>query len=153
MGPLVCCVDDSDGARRALVVSERLATALGLELVLVHVEPPTELPGVSAAAAGQERLRDEELHDAPALVARLVREAGVDTSYRLRTAIGPAAETIVELCTEERAELVAIGSRGRGTLTSALLGSVSAAVAARAPCPCLVVPPSAAGVATSADAA
>lgn len=153
MGPIICCVDDSDGARRALVVSERFAEALGLELVLVHVEPSTELPGVSAAAAGQERLRDEELRDAASLVARIAREAGLRMTYRSRTAIGSAAQTIVELCVEESAELVAIGSRGRGTVTSALLGSVSAAVAARAPCPCIVVPPSADGLATPADGA
>ena len=45
-GPLVCCVDDSDEARGALSVARSLSVALGLELVLVHVEPSTEMPGI-----------------------------------------------------------------------------------------------------------
>jgi nucleotide-binding universal stress UspA family protein len=45
----------------------------------------------------------------------------------------------VETAADFRAELVVIGSRGRGPLTSMLLGSVSAEVVDHAPCPVLVV--------------
>lgn len=40
--------------------------------------------------------------------------------------------------------MIAVGSRGHGPVRRALLGSVSAALAATAPCPVLVVPPTAA---------
>jgi nucleotide-binding universal stress UspA family protein len=143
MGPVLCCLDDSDGARHALAVARMLATRLELELVLVHVEPPIEAPGVSAAPAGQQRLQEAELHDADSLLARLAREAGLDPGLRARTAIGHAAKQIVAICAEERASFVVLGSRGRGGLASALLGSVSTEVAARAPCVCVIVPPSA----------
>jgi nucleotide-binding universal stress UspA family protein len=144
MGPVVCCLDDSDGARHALAFARVLATRLGLELVLAHVEPPTEAPGVSAAPAGQRRLQETEMHDAESLLARLAREAALEPSVRARAAIGDTAERIVAICAEEQASLVVLGSRGRGALTSALLGSVSSEVAAKAPCACVIVPPSAA---------
>jgi nucleotide-binding universal stress UspA family protein len=143
MGPIVCCLDDSEGARRALTVAGGLTRRLGFELVVVHVEPPTSAaPGLGAAAAGAERLREAELRDGERLLERLVREAGL-AGARLRTTVGPAAACIISICEEERAELVVMGSRGHGELASALLGSVSTAVAASAPCPCVIVPPGA----------
>jgi nucleotide-binding universal stress UspA family protein len=145
MGPLICCLDDSDGARHSLLIAQRLAPQLGLELMLLHIEPPTEMPGVSAAPAGHQRLHEEEMRNAESLLARLAREAGLGPDLRFRTAIGPPAESIVAICAEEKAELVVLGSRGRGGLTSALLGSVSSEVAAKAPCPCVIVPPTAHG--------
>jgi nucleotide-binding universal stress UspA family protein len=143
LGPVLCCLDDSDGARHALRVASLLATQLGIELVLVHIGPPTEAPGVSAAPSGQRRLRESELDDAKALVARIAGEAGVDPDTRSHLATGDAADRIVALCSDEHASFVVLGSRGRGTVRSALLGSVSSAVAAKAPCPCVIVPPSA----------
>jgi nucleotide-binding universal stress UspA family protein len=143
VGPVICCVDDSDGARHALSYADVLAKRLGLELLLLHVEPPTEAPGVSAAPAGQERLREAELRDAEALLARLAQEAGLDAAVRRRAAIGKAGRRVVEVCAEEGASLVVLGSRGRGGVASALLGSVSSEVAANAPCACVVVPPAA----------
>jgi nucleotide-binding universal stress UspA family protein len=143
MGPIICCLDDSEGARRALTVAEGLSTRLGLELVLVHVEPPTSTaPGLGAAAGGAERLRDAELREGERLLERLASEAGLSGSRR-RTTVGPTAACIVSISEEERAELVVIGSRGHGELATALLGSVSTAVAASAPCPCVIVPPGA----------
>lgn len=53
--------------------------------------------------------------------------------------VGRPASTIVDLATEVRAELILMGSRGRGPLKSMVLGSVSAEVVDHAPCPVLVV--------------
>jgi nucleotide-binding universal stress UspA family protein len=146
MGRLICCVDDSEGARGALSVAQRLAANLGLQLVLLHVQPPTALPGVSAAPAGRERLREAELEDAERLLAGIAREAGLGEDVELRAELGDPAQRIVAACEEDPSvELVVIGSRGRGGIRKALLGSVSHAVAASAPCPCVVVPATAAG--------
>lgn len=66
-------------------------------------------------------------HDAPPIPVRV--EVG-DPVYALR-----------EQAVQENARMLAVGSRGRGAVRRALLGSVSAALAASAPCPVLVVPP------------
>jgi nucleotide-binding universal stress UspA family protein len=51
---------------------------------------------------------------------------------------GRPADAIVEVAATERADLLIVGSRGLGPFQGALLGSVSEAVADRAPCPVLV---------------
>ena len=52
---------------------------------------------------------------------------------------GPAATQIVELASEERADLIILGTHGRGGVTRALLGSVADRVIRTAPCPVLTV--------------
>jgi nucleotide-binding universal stress UspA family protein len=142
MGPVIACVDDSDVTASVIGVARKLADALGLELVLLHVAARTDAPGVSAAPGGQRRLHEEELKDGGELLEKVAREAGLE-GVRRRLASGPAADLIVAACADERAELVVLGSHGRGGLKRALLGSVSTNVAARASCPCVVVSPAA----------
>jgi nucleotide-binding universal stress UspA family protein len=54
--------------------------------------------------------------------------------------VGDPVQELRERATREDVRLLAVGSRGRGALRGALLGSVSAALAASAPVPVLVVP-------------
>jgi nucleotide-binding universal stress UspA family protein len=141
VGPVICAVDDSDGARAATKVALDLAARLESKLVLVHVEPPTVVPGVSAAVAGQERLREAEIEHAQKLLTWLAEEEELENA-ELRAVIGDAAGSIVALAQEREAAFVVIGSHGRRGLRSAVLGSVSHAVATSAPCPVVIVPPS-----------
>lgn len=50
---------------------------------------------------------------------------------------GPAAKAILKATKD--AEVVVVGSRGRGGVAGLLLGPVSAQVAHRAPCPVTIV--------------
>ena len=142
MGPVICAVDDSDGARAALKVALDLAARYEVNTVLVHAEPPTVVPGVSAALAGQERLRTMEIEDAEKLLAWLAQEEKLD-AVDLRAAVGNASDIVVEAARDLEAVFVVIGSHGRRGLRSAVLGSVSLAVATSAPCPVVIVPPAA----------
>jgi nucleotide-binding universal stress UspA family protein len=144
VGPIICAVDDSDGARAAMKVAHDLATRLEATLVLVHAEPPTTVPGVSAAVGGQERLREEEIADGQKLLAWLAEEEKLG-DVELRAGVGDAAGHVTGVAGELGASFVVIGSHGRGGLGSAVLGSVSQAVATSAPCPVVIVPPSARG--------
>jgi nucleotide-binding universal stress UspA family protein len=139
MQAVVCAIDQSDTTDDVVRVAHALATTLRGRLVLVHVAPPTEAPGVSAAPAGQERLREEELADARALLRDVaVRLDAGDAAQRAE--LGSPADRIVAIADEENAALLVIGSRGRGDMRSALLGSVSHGVLSKATCPVVIVP-------------
>ena len=58
----------------------------------------------------------------------------------MRVVLGTPVEALTVVCGDEAAELLIVGSRGRGPLAGALLGSVSARLASDAECPVLVVP-------------
>ena len=142
MRAIVCAVDESDAIDDVVRIAQALASALRGRLVLVHVAPPTEAPGVSAAPAGQERLREEELADARALLEGVAGRLDAGDAEQ-RAEVGSPADRIVAIADEEDAALVVIGSRGRGDVKSALLGSVSHGVASKATCPVVIVPPGA----------
>lgn len=121
-GPILCAVDDSDEARAAVATAARLSERLNAKLILVHVAPED-------APAG----RGEEL------LARLAAETGLGTSVERAVVQGEAAEAVVDAATSRGADMIVIGSRGRGALASAALGSVSSAVATHSSCAVTVV--------------
>jgi nucleotide-binding universal stress UspA family protein len=69
-----------------------------------------------------------------------IREAGIEVAGA-HTREGFPDEEIVGLAGRLSAGLIVIGSRGRGRLRRALLGSVSDSVVRHAHCPVLVVRP------------
>jgi nucleotide-binding universal stress UspA family protein len=119
--PIVCAVDDSEAAGPVLDTARGLADACAARLLVVHAVG-TE-PGADQAAAS--------------VRARLA-EAGEPREVQI--VVGPPAETIMEVAEREGAELLVVGSRGRGPLRSAVLGSVSRELASRAQRPVAIVP-------------
>ena len=73
---------------------------------------------------------------AQALVAR-GRSAGVAVDFLVWE--GDPGEAIIEAATAESADLIVVGSHGRGTVGRFLIGSVSDHVVRNAQCPVLVV--------------
>jgi nucleotide-binding universal stress UspA family protein len=133
-GPIICGIDDSDSAKRAARVARGLSSELGLGLVFVRVvdnKSPEE--GISAVTDRLARVADR--------LARVARNATeVDCGAGWRVDVGHPADRLVAVATAERASMVVVGSTGP---RSPLLGSVSAEVSRRAPCPVVVVPPGA----------
>jgi nucleotide-binding universal stress UspA family protein len=140
-GSIVCGVDGSVESRHAASVAARFAERLGLRLVVAHV---AQVPVVAAGYGGYAPVRwpgglEASEQAAEHVVKHVVAEEELDGA-EVRVAFGLPAERLAELADEERAELIVVGSRGRGALKSALLGSVSHDVIALADCPVLVVP-------------
>ncbi|HET8757460.1 MAG TPA: universal stress protein [Solirubrobacteraceae bacterium] len=141
---IVCGVDGTRGSRWAARVAGELARELERTLVLVYVasDDPT-------FPYGDPRLRELQRREAVGTATTMLERAAAaapEAPVRTRVAFGDAADALRFTAVEEDAELLVVGSRGRGPLAGALLGSVSARLAATAPCPLLVVPsPDAAG--------
>jgi nucleotide-binding universal stress UspA family protein len=68
------------------------------------------------------------------------RERGYNASARIAEATESVAKTIEEIAEEIDAGLIVCGQRGRGAIRSALLGSVSHALAAHTKRPVLIAP-------------
>ncbi len=135
---VLIAVDDNPIAAHAADVGAELAHALGAEVALIHVIDP------ALAVAPDAGIPAEEL----ALLAR--REAArVIADFRVRipaglsvlqfTPQGPPGEEIVKAAQDWPADVIVIGSHGRGGLTRALVGSVAETVMRHSPCPVLTV--------------
>jgi nucleotide-binding universal stress UspA family protein len=145
---VVCGVDGSPDAQAALQVAARLAERLDLRLVVAHVAEPAFVPYAAAApfggSAGRDALTEEvesQEEAAERLLEQVLTPAGVVAERR--AAVGVPAERLAEIADEVDAELIVVGSRGRGAFKAAFLGSVSSSLVGVARCPVLIVPPGA----------
>jgi nucleotide-binding universal stress UspA family protein len=141
---IVCGVDGSEPARHAASAALRLANRLGARLTLVHVTrtrsvaPVDRFPyGVDPGAFGRStELGFSEAEDAFDSLSSDVAAASLEREVRL----GEPAAVLAQVAADCDAELIVVGSRGRGAWRSAVLGSVSTDVARLAPCPVMIVP-------------
>ena len=133
--------DFSTQSERAWATARRLARAVGAELVLLHVF--VELPLYSEVPLSGERVREAYAAARTWAVEHLdqwaatARGEGLAVKTLMRTGI--AHEDIVAAARDEGADLIAIGTHGRGGLNRLLLGSVCDRVIQLASCPVLAV--------------
>ena len=152
-GSIVCGVDGSADSQAALGVAARLAERLEATLVLAHVAevalvPSAALGGMGAAGGIEPQpmtlaTRDDQEEAGARLLEQIAAEHGLGDADR-RVVVGFPAERLADLADDEDAELIVVGSRGRGRFKAAFLGSVSNSLVGVARCPVLIVPPGAA---------
>ncbi|GAA2552773.1 universal stress protein [Pseudonocardia hydrocarbonoxydans] len=139
--PVVVGVDGTPGDDAVLDVALELAAARGAELVVLHGSgqppdgPATDL--LVGPAVAREVLADLELRSLTEHA--VARGAGCGVDVRVVGGSGRAVDLL--LAGAPRAQLVVVGSRGRGDLAGLLFGSVSTALVHRADCPVVVVGP------------
>ncbi|MCZ4501035.1 MAG: universal stress protein UspA, partial [Marmoricola sp.] len=115
---------------------------LRVQLVLANVQEPAHL-------------YEMMMNPDPALIERASAEAGADAlrggetllvsavlGYETEVAIGDPAHTIVDIVERFACDLIILGARDKGSLRSALLGSVAHEVLHAAPVPVMVIKPS-----------
>jgi nucleotide-binding universal stress UspA family protein len=136
VNPAIVCAIEPGTAEGVARVGGRLARGLGARLVLAHVraDPPLfdSKPERQRARNRSRRRGREVLRRAHAAL-----PAGTDADERVE--LGVAARALTEIADEVDAALIVVGTRGRGRLVSALLGSVSQTLVRQAPCPVMIV--------------
>ncbi len=145
-------IDGSDGAGQALSWAADLARALGAELLVVHARAPisslrfgvaASIGGLAAAtAAAGAGVSDEAREQERAVVEEWCARVGTAIAPR-RVLIdeGEAAVVIEDAATDQKADLIVVGRRGRGGFAELVLGSVSHHLTHHAHHPVVVVPP------------
>lgn len=135
---ILIAVDSEPVAAHAADVAAELARAVGAEMAFVHVVdsslgypadtgvPPAELIALAKQEA-KKLVSDFRQRVSPQSAALEFIQVG-----------GPATE-IVKAAKEWPADLIVIGSHGRGGVQRALMGSVAEGVMRHAPCPVMVI--------------
>ena len=138
-GAVVLGYDGTPRSDAALEWAARYAMTHGRPLRIVHAAGlPTAYDTFSGVQMNREDLLaiGQQVLDTAVLRAQdLAPGLTADT----HVALGNAHQVLLE--SAEDAHLLVVGSRGRGTLASMLLGSVSVDLTAHAPCPVVVVRP------------
>ncbi len=130
-------VDGSDCARRAFDAAADMAKVTGAKLlVLCVVQPPMAIGQRKETAARFVGILEREARLILADYAAEADKKGVNAETML--AKGHPAKIILYTARAEKADLVAVGSRGRGGIKGLLLGSVSSAVVHNSKMPVLV---------------
>jgi nucleotide-binding universal stress UspA family protein len=143
VGQIVVGVDGSDASKVALAKAVDEALAWQAELMAFASMPVASGTSLFAWAPGQVD-HAAVLAELETEVGRIVEvELGERTlpsgfSIRHHALDGTAASLLVEF--SDSADLIVVGSRGRGGFTGLLLGSTSQAVLHHARCPVMVVP-------------
>ena len=147
---LLCAVADDDQAPQLVGYASDLARSAGFALLVAHVadvRAPVPARVGSSRASGRVALLPHELTH----TARLARADGEGFLRNLGVrdeesvvAMGDPFQQLLRLGRECAAALIVVGTRGRGVLRSALLGTVSRALAAHGDRPVVVVGPEAA---------
>jgi nucleotide-binding universal stress UspA family protein len=139
-GPVVVGVDGSPEASGAVMQAFEEAWLREARLVALHawLDPVAREPGdMLPLVHDVDQVRNEEARGLAEAVAGC-REEYPDVTVREELVRGPARAALIDASVE--AQLLVVGTRGRGGIRGLLLGSVSQAVLHHAQCPVLAVP-------------
>ena len=137
-------LDGSALSEAVLPHAEKLARALNMEIILLHVNvslAPVFDPQISPLAPQPEEVKKMHADETVYIkntCARLERD-GLRATYLLRD--GTVAETILEVAEIEQADMIAMSTHGRTGMLRLLLGSVVEQVVHRSKIPVMLFRP------------
>ena len=135
-------VDFSDVTPRVAETARQFATAFQGHIIILNVaEPEPDFvgfdagpPSVRVAVARDFKVEHKHLDD---LKVKLSVAGAAVTALHFQ---GPIVEKILDQATEQKADLIVMGSHGHGAIYDLLVGSVTHGVIKEARCPVVVVP-------------
>ena len=150
MGKIVVGVDGSPGSLEAFRWALAEAGVRGAAVRVVHawmvplIDAVPEPWAIGSPSLGPS---EDEVHEHLEAAARKVLDASMEEARSANPGVEVESElaegrpAAALLAAAEDADLLVVGSRGRGGFAGLLLGSVSAQCVHHAPCPVVVVPP------------
>ncbi len=139
---LLVCVDLSESTEIIVKKIEEITKELPAKVWLLHnavpepdfVEFKVDPQAARESLAKKFHLEHRQIQE----LANRMREAGVDTTALL--VHGTTVETILEEASDLEADMIVVGTHGRGAMYQLLMGSVSEAVLHKSRLPVLLVP-------------
>ncbi len=133
--------DMTAGTQQVLAEAARVATAMGADLIALHVLSHGELENLRRDLPPDSSYDDAVVTRLTAELGDLVREVdAAPRATRVRVEIGDPAVTVHQVAQEEDADLIVIGIRNRSRVGKLILGSSAQEILLGAPCPVLGVP-------------
>ena len=130
-------VDGSPGSDQALLWAAEEAMRCGAELMLVH---GWTYPYVGSRTGVSEPRDDMRLDAMRTLEASALRATEVAAGVRTHSIISEASPAKALIEAAKDADMLVVGTRGRGGFAALLLGSVSRTVLQHSPVPVVVIP-------------
>jgi len=140
MEKILIATDGSEPSREAVEFGLALATEHKADVTFVHVVPPDEYMYTGRLGPAVPIQHGEPIDESETALneaAETAKAAGV--AYTLERIAAPTVDGIIGIADKHEADLIVVGSRGRGAIGAALLGSVSRDLVGRATRPVLVV--------------
>jgi nucleotide-binding universal stress UspA family protein len=136
---ILVAVDGSPDAEQAL--TEAIDLAEGEHTPLTLITAVTQLPATAYMTAGEalRRLVEDAHADAEAILRRARERVPDDLPVTAVLTEQPIRAALIDQIAKGEHDLVVMGSRGRGAVRAALLGSVSHYVLHHSPVPVLIV--------------
>jgi nucleotide-binding universal stress UspA family protein len=144
--PVLFCYDGSDGSKTALGAAGEFIKPGDAVVLAVWTSTAVQLARAGSflvAIPNEGEIDEEEAVRAQQIAeegAAGARRRGYNASARIEQADESVARTIDQVAQDIDAGLIVCGQRGRGAIGSALLGSVSHALAAHTKRPLLIAP-------------
>jgi nucleotide-binding universal stress UspA family protein len=144
--PVLFCYDGSDGSKTALTAAAELIKPADAVVLVVWTPAVVQLARAGSFVIdvpNEGEIDEQEVARALQLAeegAAGARRRGYDAIARIAQATESVVRTIDEIAQEIDAGLIVCGQRGRGPVGSALLGSISHALAAHTRRPVLIAP-------------
>lgn len=142
---VLLCTDGSELATEALTAGLRVIAPADRVVVATAIDPPDPSLVIGTGMASgvmtpdqAQTQHEQQIAYAGAIVADAIRDLGLNGAES-RTVEGVAGPALCELAAEIGATVMVLGTRGRGGLRRAVLGSVSDHVVRNAPCPVVTV--------------